>query len=217
MASTASQVSNLSVSLRGQAAVDGATFTGCTANNAASNAACLKVMNIDTGSLQVAPIGYSSAVTNTPAVNMSLVYDTLPPVITLLSSVYVEVLQGDQYTEPGAAAADNIDGNSVPVHSKTQLCNRHDSMRSVSPRDQAALVCSNNTVAALDISLPTTSSTADQVYVITYSARDAAGNQAAAVRRYVEVLPRWAVRLRLKHSDANVTAKARNCSTCGRS
>ena len=37
--------------------------------------------------------------------------DTTPPVITLIGSANVSVTQGDNYTDEGATAADNVDGD----------------------------------------------------------------------------------------------------------
>jgi hypothetical protein len=122
---------------------------------------------------------------------MSKVVDTDAPRLTLLGDVMVKVLQAEHYEDAGATVGDNIDGNTVVVRRTIQLCTWQAWMQAATPETNTNLVCSNTVLAAVQTSLPlATAAGAEQVYVLTYTARDSAENQAAPVRRYVGITPR---------------------------
>ena len=53
----------------------------------------------------------SQEVTGTITVNAALTADTTPPVISLLGSSTINLTVGDTFTDPGATATDNVDGD----------------------------------------------------------------------------------------------------------
>jgi len=79
--------------------------------------------------------------------------DTIPPIITLLGTTPIDVVQGATYTDAGATAEDDTDGD---------------------------ITGNIVTVNPVDTNTPGT-------YIVTYNARDAAGNDAAEVSRTVNV------------------------------
>jgi hypothetical protein len=191
-------VSNVTVALPGKEPFDGATFQA-SASAAGSNdgsssdtnstlAPLLQVVDIDVGAISAATPGMAHTL---PALDMSQVIDTEPPRLTLLGHVLVKVLQADAYEDAGAVASDNIDGNAVVVRHAIQLCNWQDWMLTAAADTNTSLTCGNTPVTNIQTgALLTSASGAQQVYVITYTAKDTAGNQAAPVRRYVTVIPR---------------------------
>jgi hypothetical protein len=118
-------------------------------------------------------------------VDLSKILDTTPPVISLVGEPFMSVMQADKFSDPGATAYDNIDGNMQPA-ARLQLCSRPAGADLLPASDNRTLSC-GATLSALNTSLPTPD---DQAFVITYSARDAAGNRAASMRRFVVVLAR---------------------------
>jgi hypothetical protein len=96
------------------------------------------------------------------------------------------VLQADRFIDPGATAYDNIDGNSVTVGARLQLCNRPSGIETAAANDSRQLTCG----AALPAINATQASASNATFVLTYTARDAAGNQAVPLRRYVVVMSR---------------------------
>lgn len=122
-----------------------------------------------------------------PPVDLTKIVDTTPPTISLVGDPFMSVLQADKFADPGATAYDNIDGNMQPA-ARLQLCRRPAGAESLPASDNRTLSC-GATLTALNTSLPTPDS---EVFVITYSARDAAGNRAAPLRRFVVVTARCA-------------------------
>jgi hypothetical protein len=196
------QVSNMTVALPGKEPVDGAAFLASTAgpdssgssggSSSTAASAPLQVVDIDVTTLDVAVATDSVAAPNMQlAVDMSKVADTEPPRLTLLGEVLVEVLQADAYEDAGAQATDNVDGTAVTVRLKMHLCVWKDWMATAAATTNTSLACSSTAVTAVQTALPlTAASGAEQVYVLTYTAKDTAGNQAAPVRRYVTITPR---------------------------
>lgn len=175
------QVSDFTVTMPGGGPVDGTTMQ-----------IDVQVFDIDESALQVVEPNVTGLA---PAVDMSKVVDTQPPVIALTGSAYTAVLQTEAYLDAGATASDNIDGNTVPVQTRLQLCTWQDWMLTATDSDSGrSLTCTNTAVPAMDTLLPTapSDSGSSQVYVYTYTARDMAGNQAALVRRFVSVTARCA-------------------------
>lgn len=188
------QVSNVTVAMPGKEPVDGAAFLAPTAgpdsssDNSSAATPALQVLDVDVSTLTVAT---AAAANEQPAVDMSRVVDTEPPRLTLLGDVMVKVLQAEVYEDAGATVGDNIDGNTVMIRRTIQLCTWQAWMATVNPETNTSIACSNTVLAAAQTSLPlATASGIEQVYVITYRARDNAGNQATPVRRYVGVTPR---------------------------
>jgi hypothetical protein len=113
----------------------------------------------------------------------------------LLGDVLVKVLQADAYESSGASAgavaSDNIDGNSVVVRRAIQVCNWQDWMLTAAADINTSMTCGSTPVTSVQTGTLLTSATGtQQVYVITYTAKDTKGNQAAPVRRYVTITPR---------------------------
>jgi hypothetical protein len=185
------QVSNVTVALPDKEPVDGATFLAASAgpgSNSSEPTPALQVLDIDTSTLTVPT---TAAPDEQPAVDMSQVVDTEAPRLTLLGDVMVQLMQTEPYEDAGATVGDNIDGNTVTIRRTIQLCTREEWMETATAATNTSLVCSNTILAAVQTSLPlVTASGVEQVYVITYTARDAAGNQAAPVRRYIGVVAR---------------------------
>jgi hypothetical protein len=183
------QVSGVTVTLPGKEPVDAATFQNATAmpgSNSNTSSPALQVVDIDVSTLAV-----PTAAEETPSFNMSQVVDTEPPRLTLLGDLFVKVLQAEPYDDAGARAADNIDGNAVVIRRRTQLCRWQEWMQTATAESTNTLSCSNTTVGVVQTALPLTSEdNEEQVYVLTYTARDTAGNQADPVRRYVAITPR---------------------------
>ena len=86
--------------------------------------------------------------------NTGAVKDTTNPSITLLGATPLNLSIGDTYTDPGAAASDNIDGNIT-----------------------SSIVVGGDTV----------NTAIAGTYVVTYDAKDAAGNSAVQITRTVIV------------------------------
>ncbi|KAK3289235.1 hypothetical protein CYMTET_3326 [Cymbomonas tetramitiformis] len=84
--------------------------------------------------------------------------DEAPPVITLIGSTYVEIVQGEEYIDLGAVAQDNIDGY-VPL--------------------------TVNGLMEVDTLTPTPE---NAPYTVVYTAVDVAGNSASPAFRQVAVL-----------------------------
>ena len=93
----------------------------------------------------------------------AVVTDTTPPTITLLGSATLSIAFGTAYTDAGATASDNIDGNITASITTTITFN-------------------GNAVGAVN---PNTAG----VYTITYNVSDTAGNPATPVTRTVTVMP----------------------------
>jgi hypothetical protein len=198
-------VSNVTVALPGKEPVDGAAFLAAAAagpddssssggggGSSSAPSVPLQVVDIDVSSLDVTVAADSAAAADLqPAVDMSKVVDTEPPLLTLLGDVLVRVLQAEAYEDEGAEVSDNVDGSAVAIRLKSQLCNWQDWMLTATAANSNSLTCSSTAVTAIQTVLPLNSSSgAEQVYVLTYTAKDTAGNQASPVRRYVSVTPR---------------------------
>ena len=179
--------------------------SGSTSTSAVVAVPAVQLVQVDVSQLQVvvaAPTSGSGSpsVPLPPPIDLSKVVDNTPPLLSLLGSAYVEVPEQSPYTDLGASAYDNVDGNSILTRMRVQLCIRptvlgpagSPSPVSVDPTANFSVTCSA-TVAFVDTSKATAnSSRADggQVYVITYTAKDTAGNFAIPLRRYVTVVPR---------------------------
>ena len=94
---------------------------------------------------------------------VSITLDTVAPTITLTGEASPSITKGNTYTDAGATASDNIDGDITSSITSTIAFN-------------------GNTVAAVDANIV-------GVYTITYNVSDAAGNAATAVTRVVTVMP----------------------------
>lgn len=111
--------------------------------------------------------------------------------IQLKGLVYVEVLEGDQYADAGVKVT-GAQGETVTVDGPAiELCVWQDWMPRAVATDDRKRVCSLTAVKAVDSSKPTRSSTADNVYVVTYMVRSSSGAELARVRRYVAVHARY--------------------------
>lgn len=192
------QVTNFTVVLPGRGSVDGFAYAAASGNSSSSStstsgskatgtaSAPLRVVDIQVSDLQVvvaAPVSGSSTAATPPPVDLSKIVDTLPPVITLAGNAYVSVLQAERFMDPGVSAYDNIDGNSVTVITQMQLCNRPSGIEAAVATDSRPLTCG----AALPTINTAVPSASNATFVLTYTARDAAGNQAVSLRRYVVV------------------------------
>ena len=49
--------------------------------------------------------------TTTPGISATITLDTTAPVLTLIGSSSLNILQGDVYADDGATASDNLDGD----------------------------------------------------------------------------------------------------------
>ncbi len=107
---------------------------------------------------QATPV--TRTVTVVPAATVT---DTTPPTITLLGNATLSIAFGTVYTDAGATASDNTDGNITTSITTT-------------------ITFAGNTVAAVN---PNTAG----VYSIAYNVSDTAGNQATPVTRTVTVMP----------------------------
>ncbi len=105
--------------------------------------------------------------TQTLMVSVISALDTTPPTITLLGSATLSIALGTAYTDAGATASDDTDGNITASITTTITFN-------------------NGAVAAVN------TNTAG-VYSIAYNVSDTAGNQATPVTRTVTVMPAVAV------------------------
>lgn len=192
------QVANFTITLPGAAPVNGSTYgtsaapassTDTTTTTASAPTAAITVVNIQASDLAVvvAPTSQNSTATP-PPVDLSKIVDTTAPVLTLTGDVFVAVLETDPYTDAGATAYDNVDGNSVTVIRRLQLCLRPVGMETAVATDSRALSCG----AALAAVNTTAHLRSNETYVFTYTARDSAGNQAVPLRRYVVVNSRFA-------------------------
>lgn len=110
----------------------------------------------------------------------------------LLGDVYMPVRQTDRFVDPGVRVYDNIDGNSISAIGRLQLCARPtQELSGLAANDSRPLVRCGSQLQSVN----TTSASRDnETYVITYSARDAAGNQAVPLRRYITVTSRCGLR-----------------------
>jgi hypothetical protein len=168
----------------------------------------LMVVSMDAADLQVvvANSGSSTAgiAAGGTAVDLVKLVDRDPPVLTLVGPAYMEVPEMGRWVDPGAAASDNVDGNAVRLRRRTQLCDRPPWLPDWSPGDvvpSAAgdpsnlqpMACGTAAFARVDTTWPTVGNSSagrGRVFAITYTAKDAAGNEAAPVRRLVAVVPR---------------------------
>lgn len=176
------QVSNVTVIMPDSNPVDGASFLASAAGDSA--AAAFTVVNMsDISSVISSPQPLA-------AFNWSTVVDTQPPVLLLRGQTYTELLEGQQFLDLGVAVSDNIDGNGLAASSSRKLCTWQDWITTAAAADSRALSCSTTAVAAISTRQPTRNSTRNEVYVITYSASDTAGNVASPVRRYITIVPR---------------------------
>eukprot|EP00775_Hariotina_reticulata_P011535 gene11535-11678_t len=181
------KVTNLTVTLPGELPIDGITYA-TTASDASStsssSAPAIAVVSISAADLEVVTAAPQAG--TPPAVDLSAVVDTNPPVITLLGSPYMSIIQFDSFTDPGATVYDNIDGNSVPLVRHVQLCNWPSGIQTAPANDSRPLTCFSE-LAMIDTTKPSEKSAA---FVITYSAQDQANNTAIPLRRYVVVQER---------------------------
>ena len=188
------QVVNFTVTLPGAGPVSGSSYSsaaggassslaGTTASTSGTNLSSISVVSIATSDLAVVVPQSTTTIALPPPVDLSKIVDKTPPVISLIGAAYMAVLQADTFTDPGTTAYDNVDGNNVNVISRLQLCARPTGIETANATDNRALTC-GSALAAVNTSQP---SQTNETYVLTYSARDAAGNQAVPLRRYVVV------------------------------
>lgn len=194
------QVSSCSVAIPGRPVADLVSYTsksaggGSTTGGASSNAtAAVTIVDLSANDLQVvvaAPAAAAAASNGsaapTPApINLAKIVDTTPPVITMSGSSYMPVTQLDIFTDPGVTVYDNIDGNSLAAVTRLQLCTRPAAnLSTLAANDTTALAGCGQQLAVLNTSVPSRS---NETYVLTYTARDLAGNPAVPLRRYVTV------------------------------
>ena len=166
-----------------------AAAAGASSGAGASAApAAVQIVNIDTSVLSV--VIQPAAGAPKPLVDITAIVDKTPPVISLKGTPFVQVLQATPYTDAGATAFDNIDGNNVQVRSRLAVCRRPAGAEKWAADGPATqLACNSSVYATVNTSDPS----GDWVWVFTYAAKDAAGNAAVSLRRLVEVAPRWAV------------------------
>ena len=205
---------------------------------ATGEAASIKVLQVDSSQLHVAvadaPAAGAAPGPAYAAVDISKLVDTVPPVLAMVGPVYMEVVEQSGFSDPGVTAYDDIGGNRVLSSSTVQLCqwpgpaqggllagDTSSSRTDVSTTGPMSLVCSGTvafvdtstpTVAATDDGQSTSGSTSNQLYVIAYTARDAAGNAAMPLSRYVAVMPRCASPERWC-ADLNACSINRLCSS----
>jgi hypothetical protein len=187
------QVSNCTIALPGKAAVNVSLYsTATTASSTAAGAtapAAISVVNIQAADLEVvvsAPAGNATGAKT--AVDLTKIIDTTPPVITMVGDSYLPVLQAERLIDPGARVYDNVDGNTISAIPRLQLCARPTgSLPTIPANDTRALARCGSQLASINTTLPTRD---NETYVITYTARDAAGNQAMPLRRFVLVTAR---------------------------
>jgi uncharacterized repeat protein (TIGR02543 family) len=106
----------------------------------------------------------SQAVTGTITINAATTADTTPPVISLLGSSTINLTVGDTYTDAGATASDDVDGNLT-----------------------SSITTSGLVYSVSDSASNTVNSSTAGTYTISYSVSDAAGNTATVVQRTVIV------------------------------
>lgn len=184
------QIANCTISLPGKLAVNvslyGAPATSSSPGTTAtttSSAPTLTMINVQSSDLQV--VVAASNTTTVAAVDLTKIVDTTPPVITLLGAAYTVVTQLDRFVDPGVRVYDNIDSNSITAIPRLQLCARPlINLSTIAANDSRVLSRCGSQLAAVNTTLP---SLDNETYVITYTARDAAGNQAVPLRRYVTV------------------------------
>lgn len=163
------------------AAVSLPLYIPATANTAPSSSA-LSIVTFTSSELEV-PVASSAGVG--AVVDLSKVVDTTPPIISMLGDAFTTMLEGDRFTDTGVRVYDNIDGNSITAISRLQLCTRPiGDLASVSAADSRPLAGCGSPVAAVNSTVPSKDT---EVFVIIYTARDAAGNQALPLRRYITV------------------------------
>ena len=182
----------------------GTTTTATAATTAAAPAVAPQVLDIDTSMLAVviqptaattgttgatAADGTTVAAPPKPAVDLSAIKDTEPPVLALKGAAFTQVLQATAYADAGASAFDNVDGAAVTPRSRLALCQRPEGAELWAADSTTALACGFGIYASVDTAAPTNAS---QIWVVTYTARDVAGNNARPLRRLVEVAPRCA-------------------------
>jgi hypothetical protein len=151
-------------------------------------------------------------------VDLSKVVDTSPPVLNMVGAVYMEVLEQEQFTDPGVIAHDNIDGSRLLPTASLQLCQLLQLSQAAHSASATSITSTarlevggvgygtfncTGPVPLLDTSKPTvvasgedsgtiSSHSSNTVYVISYNVRDAAGNAAVPLKRYVAVAARCA-------------------------
>lgn len=184
--------------LGGTDAAAGANKGGAAAGG--STAPAVTVVNIQASELEVqvaapvvAGLGGPPPPPAPAPVDLSKLVDTMPPSLKLDGEALVSVRQGDRYSDAGATAYDNIDGISVRIITRYALCLRPegglDAAAPPAPEDTRQLACGPS-LSSINSSAPLNE---NETYVVTYSARDAAGNAAPPVRRYVLVTARCAL------------------------
>lgn len=135
----------------------------------------------------VAPTSSSAQPTPAP-IDVTKIVDTSAPVITLLGNSFTPLLQAERFVDAGTRVQDNIDGNSINALARIQLCARPSGdLLSIPVNDSRPLLRCGPQLAGIDTTSP---SRDNETFVITYTARDAAGNQAVPLRRYVTVTAR---------------------------
>lgn len=193
------QVGNCSVTLPGKASVDVATYSAAGSTTTAGSSsgpttAAISVVSIKSTDLEVAVAApanaNSSAAPAAAPINLAKIVDTTPPVITLEGGgdVYMTVLQADSFVDPGVRVYDNIDGNSLTAVTRLQLCTRPAvNLSTLLANDSRALTGCGPQLAGVNTTAPSRN---NETYVLMYTARDTAGNQAVPLRRYVGVTSR---------------------------
>ena len=122
------------------------------------------------------------------------VEDQTAPVISLVGASAVSIGQGATYTDAGATAMDNIDGDITNWITTT-------------------IVYNNNTADSIDdMAVATVNTSGVGVYTITYSVIDAAGNQ-AEITRTVTVTPDRTAPVISLVGDAEITIAANTTYT----
>jgi len=185
------QTSNCTVSLPGRAPVNVLLYGAARPSGGATAATpSISVVNIASSDLEVVVVApTSSSAQPTPApIDVTKIIDTSAPVITLLGDSFTPVLQAERFVDVGTRVQDNIDGNSINALARIQLCARPSGdLLSIPANDSRPLLRCGPQLAGIDTTSP---SRDNETFVITYTARDAARNQAVPLRRYVTVTAR---------------------------
>ncbi len=154
---------------------------------ASSAAAALTVVSIDASALVVKVAPSATTIAGPPPVDLSKIGDTTPPIITLQGDPYVAVLEYSSYTDSGVQVYDNIDGYSISPRTTIKLCTKPGDITAALGTEQTLLSCMASTYGFVN----TTMLIADgQAWLLTYTAKDAAGNVAKPLRRWVDIQSR---------------------------
>jgi hypothetical protein len=202
------QVSHCTIALPGKPAVNISLYSTSNVASVAAGATApgaINVINIQAADMEVVVSAPASNTTGTnTVVDLTKIVDTTPPVITMVGDSYLPVLQAERFTDPGVRVYDNVDGNIISAIARLQLCARPaGELRAIPANDTKALARCGLQLASVSTTLL---SRDNETHVVTYTARDAAGNRAVPLRRFVLVTARYdAACWRTSHSQHHTT------------